>query len=853
MTKFYTNIDRRGNKLLVREWDGNNHKKYKIPFSPTLFIPTNSDGDFTSFEGDVKLEPKEFESMSEAKSFIDMYKDESFSIYGTKNWISQYCTEAYPGHIEFEQSHIRCFNIDIETIDETGKFRGFPSADIAPVPVVSITIFDSITKRFYVWGLNKFNNADDRVNYHQCRDEMSLLANFLEFWESNCPNAVTGWNITGFDIPYLVNRITNLFGEKAAKRLSPWGIIDARTIKGQFGRETHTFDISGVSNLDYIEMYKKFRLQPRESYKLDFIAYVELGDKKLDYSEVGSLQKLYVTDFQKFIEYNIKDVELIERLDEKLSYLNLIYSLSYYSHQPYNDTFSPVKTWEALIYNYAIENRMMYKIKSPGERENFIGAYVYEPVLGMKRWVVSIDAASLYPSIIRQHNISNEMLLETIPEDLQAIRAQLKSIPFDDAIELLIRKEINLDALKDHGVTVTPNGQFFKIAKQSVGSVMMENLYKERKALKGRMLECESEYQTNPSPELSRQIATLDSGQHARKILLNSNFGASGNPYYAFYDVRIAEAITTSGQLINKWLNNRLNTFFNKMCKTKDVNFTIGGDTDSLYLDMERIVELHPKYSTMSQEDIVNFLDDFSKKIMQPVIDKAFDEFLDYTNARELMIFWDREAIASAGFWTAKKRYALMVHDNEGIRYSEPKIKVMGIEIVKSSTPEFCRERLKHAVKLMLTSDNDTVLSYIDSVKKEFKTQSPETIGQPGGIGGMVAYAGVGRELAKKGAQAHVRGALMYNRMLEEKGLHERSTIFDGDKIKKLFLKTPNIIHQNVIAFPVHEDLPPEFGLHEYVDYDVMFEKTFLHPLGAMLDSVGWKSENIATLEDFFS
>jgi DNA polymerase elongation subunit (family B) len=851
--KFYTNIDKIGKYILVREWDGYSHKKYRVEYSPTLFVPTNEDSDIVAFDKVTRLRGKTFETMRDANEFIDMYADESFSIYGTKNYVSQYISEHYKGHIDYDQSHIRCYNFDIETVDETEEFKGFPNPDNAPIPIVSITLFDSISKRYHIWGLKDFSSTEENITYHKCRDEEYLLMHFLEFWEKNPPNVITGWNITGFDIPYVVNRIKNLFGEKIAKRLSPWGILNSRTIKEQYGREIHTYDIVGVSNLDYIELYKKFRLEPRESYKLDYIAYIELNDQKVDYSSEGNLTKLYINNFQKFIEYNIHDVRLIERLDEKLSYLNLIYSLSYYSHQPYTDTFSPVKTWEALIYNYALDNNMRYRINSPGVREKFVGAYVKEPQLGMKKWIVSIDAASLYPSIIRQHNISNEMILEDLPEELLAIRRQIKSVSLDIAIQKLISKEIDLSALQKYGVTLTPNGQFFRIAEQSVNSVMMENLYIERKNLKKQMLEKKVEYETNPTPELYREIATLDSAQHARKILLNSNFGASGNPYYNFYDVRIAEAITTTGQLLNKWLTVKLNKFFNHMCKTKDKDFVIAGDTDSWYLDLEPIVRMHPNIDNLSESDIVDFLDDFMNKIVQPKINAAFDEFLQYTNGRELMIFVDREAIASAGFWTAKKRYALMVHDNEGIRYKTPKLKVMGIEIVKSNTPEWCRNRLEEGVRLMLTKDNQAVLDYIDSVKKDFKKEKIEVIAQPGGIGGMVKYAGEGNELAKKGAQAHVRGALMYNRLIDKYDLFDRSRIHDGDKIKKVFLKTPNPIHQDVIAFPTHENLPEEFGLHSYVDYDVMFDKTFMQPMRGMLNAVNWRHENIASLEDFFT
>ena len=857
MTIFYTDVARRGDQLLVREIVNGEHQKRRIKFNPMVWIPTNdSSAEFKSFDETTYLDKRTFTKMSDAKKFIDMYSGQSFSIYGTKNWRNQFICEEYPSG-KYDKRFIRSFIFDIETIDETGNYRGGMKtmARDVPVPIVSISLKNSISGTMHVWGMKPFETRKHKsidINYHYCEDEDSLLQDFLEYWENNTPDVISGWNIRTFDIPYIVNRISKLFGEDEVKRLSPWRIVDKSNVYDDWGSEHVSFELVGIATLDFIELYKKYRLEPRESFKLDYIAHVELGEKKLDYSESGNLTALYNDDFIRFIDYNIQDVVLVDKLNLKLNYIDLTYELAYYSRQCYTDVMSPVKTWESLIYTYAVKNKMMYEMREPGTKQDFIGAFVYEPKLGLKNWIVSIDAASLYPSIIRQLNISNEMLIEDLPPELKKLRHQLLSLDIDSRIDYLIQKKIDTSACKKYGVSFTPNGQFFKIQKQSVGSVMMENLYNQRKSMKDEMISLKKA--NDGSPETSRKISVLSSGEYARKILLNSNFGASGNQYYAFFDVRIAEAITTSGQFVNKWLNFRLNTLFNKLCKTENVDFNIAGDTDSIYLDMERIVKLIPGYESKSDEAIVDFLDNFFKTIVQSVIDKAFDEFTEYTNSRELAIFWDREVIASRGFWTAKKRYALKIYDSEGVKVKPPKdIKVMGLEIIKSNTPEFCRKKLKECVRIILTKDNDSLISYIEECRKEFNSMPIDDIAQPGGVGNMSDYYGTGGELFKKGAQAHVRGCIIFNKMLDDyPNLVNRTRISDGDKIKKVYLNLPNPSGINIISYPVGENIPKEFGLDEYIDKNTQFEKTFLAPLRGMLDSIGWKSEASFSIDSLF-
>jgi DNA polymerase elongation subunit (family B) len=356
--------------------------------------------------------------------------------------------------------------------------------------------------------------------------------------------------------------------------------------------------------------------------------------------------------------------------------------------------------------------------------------------------------------------------------------------------------------------------------------------------------------------QLEKDISKYKNLQLAKKVQLNSAYGALGNQYFRFFDVRMAESITLSGQLSIRWIEARVNEYLNKLLKTEGEDYVIASDTDSLYITFDRLVnQVFAKgdgVQDLDTDKVVKFLDNVAQKKIEPFIDQSYQDLADLMNAYEQKMFMKREAIADKGIWTAKKRYILNVYDNEGVRYTDPKLKMMGIETVKSSTPASCREALKKALRIIMNENEQAVQSYIADFREEFKTLPFEDVAFPRGVTDLTKYQSGGDELEiGKGTPIHVRGSLVYNHLLKQHKLEKRyESIKDGEKIKFCYLRTPNPIRQNVLS--ILSSLPKEFGLEDYIDYDTQFDKAFLEPLSAILNVVGWDTEKKASLEAFF-
>jgi DNA polymerase elongation subunit (family B) len=352
--------------------------------------------------------------------------------------------------------------------------------------------------------------------------------------------------------------------------------------------------------------------------------------------------------------------------------------------------------------------------------------------------------------------------------------------------------------------------------------------------------------------QLKKDISKYKNLQLAKKVQLNSAYGAIGNQFFRFFDIRMAEAITLSGQLSIRWMEKKINNYLNKILKTDNEDYVIAGDTDSLYIRFDGIVDSVFGDDQSDTVKIVNFLDKVAQQKIEPFIDKSYQELADVMNAYEQKMFMAREVIADKGIWTAKKRYILNVYDNEGVRYAEPKLKMMGIETVKSSTPAVCRSALKEAINVIMTGDEQAAQDYIAEFREKFSTMPFEDVAFPRSISDLNKYRVAGKDLViSKGTPIHVRGGLLYNHLLKEHNLLKRyEQVKDGEKIKFCYLKEPNPARQNVLS--IISTLPKEFGLEEYIDYDIQFDKAFLEPLKAILNAVGWSPEKQSTLEGFF-
>ncbi len=833
--KFYTSVSRYGNNLLYRGYDNGKKIQKRIKYKPTYFVSTNKSTNWKSLDG-VSVAPIQFDSMREAKEWLQVNKQVvGRHIYGNDKHIPAFINDEFPGDIEFDRNQINVTTIDIEVQSDAG----FPEPEQAAHEITAITIKNNIDNTYYVWGLGDYDvensyMQDNRVIYKECKTEAELLLDFVAHWSlpSNCPDVVTGWNSRFFDIPYIVNRIFRIHGEEVVKRLSPWGLIDRRDVT-TMQRKHIAYEIQGIAQMDYLDLFKKFGYSygPQESYKLDHIAHVVLGERKLSYEEFGNLHTLYKYDFQKFIDYNIKDVELVDRIEDKMGLVTLALTMAYRGGVNYGDVMGTTAIWDAIIFRNLYENNVIVPFAEEKFKSPYPGGYVKDPHVGMHDWVVSFDLNSLYPSIIMQYNMSPETIID------------------GKVIALDVDKCIQGVKVDTDNKCVAASGQYFKTTEKGILPKIIDQMYSERVVIKKQMLASQQELQKVNKEDkqelyrIQRDIAIAENQQMSIKILLNSLYGALGNKYFRFFDQRIAEGITLTGQLTIRWAEKAINQYLNKVLKTSK-DYVLAIDTDSVYVCLNDLVE------AVNPKNPLEFVNTVCEEKLEPVLEQSYNKLFEMLGGIDNRMVMKREAIADRGIWTAKKRYILNVHDNEGVRYAEPKLKIMGIEAIKSSTPAPCREALKEMFKVIISGSEADVQRNIESFRTYFKTLSPDQIAFPRGITNLTKFRDK-TTIYKKGTPIHARGSLLYNKLLMDKSLTKQyNKIQNGEKIKFIYLRTPNSIKEDVISFSDY--LPEEFGLHRYIDYEKQFSKTFLDVIEPILSAVNWNSKEIATLDEFF-
>jgi DNA polymerase elongation subunit (family B) len=841
MSHFYTNAFLHKNHIYYTGYENGKRVKRKVEYQPYLFLPdltgTYSQVRFyKTLEGHPVIR-KDFSSISEANKFIREHKDVSnFTIYGNTNFLYTWINDTFPGQMEYDSSLVNVIFLDIEVESD----KGLPNYRDPICPVNAITIAKHGKK--ITFGCGEYKPKGPNSAYMPCKNEAELLRQFLKIWNSPSynPDILTGWHVEGFDIPYLYNRIKKLLGSDYANKLSPWGVVEEREKTFKFKDTIElTYDLKGISTLDYLQLYKKFSFKNHESYALNFIANEELGEEKVDYSEYESLLELYTQDYEKFINYNIRDVELVEKLDDKLKLIEQVFAIAYDAKVTYADTLTTVRMWDTIIHNYLLDQQIVVPPMKKNPEEELLGAYVKEPQLGMHKWVVSFDLVSLYPRLIMQYNIGPDTFVGLI--DL--------IFTLDEVIDGKL-KEIH-DNLKEKDVTITANLCCYRRDKQGFLGALMEKVYKDRDIYKKGMIEAKQAYEKSENPEtrakLKKLIAQQNYMQMAKKIQMNSGYGAIANPYFRYYNHNDAEAITATGQLAIRWVESRLNKTFNKLLKTIDVDYIIASDTDSLYVNFEPIVE--KRWKGCDTNRILKNIDAACKTSIIPFIDKCYEDLAEYTNAYKNCMQMNREVIAEKGLWTAKKRYILNVWDSEGVRYKEPELKISGIESVRSSTPSSCRDYIEQALKIIMNGNQDDLQKFIKDFRNEFTKLPVTEVAFPRSISGLVRYKD-SASIYKKSTPIQVKGALIYNHLISKNGLDKKyPLIYNGDKVKFVYLKEPNPLHVRVISFI--NALPQQFGVGKYIDYETQFDKGFLAPIETVLDAIGWKSEQEATLEEF--
>ena len=835
MSDFYTSVCLLGDDILIRGYEHGDPVQYREKSRPTLFLVPNAQqktSKYRTLDGRYAF-PKQFDGAREAREFIKTYEGASgLEVHGYERYVYQHIAQKWQGEIDYDMSKMKIWTIDIEVACE----NGFPDVQASAEEMLCITMKNFNTKETITWGTREFVAPKD-VEYRVFWTEQEMLQDFHSWWNQNTPDIITGWNNNLYDIPYICRRIERVLGEKWKKSLSPWNRVIDREIK-MMGRTNIAYEITGVAILDYLDLYKKFTYTNQESYRLDHIAMVELGDKKLDHSEFENFKDFYTSDWQRFVEYNIHDVNLVDMLEDKMKLIELAVTMAYDAKVNLEDVYSQVRMWDTLIYNDLKGRNIVVPPRLTTKKDDkYAGAYVKEPIPGSYDWVVSFDLNSLYPHLIMQYNISPETLMD------------------ERHPTVTVDKILNQEIVFDGDGCVCANGAQYR--KDTLGFLpqMMQRIYDERTIYKKRMLAAKQDLENATTPAetlaLQKDVSKFNNIQMARKIQLNSAYGAIGNQYFRYYSLANAEAITLSGQVSIRWIQNKMNTYLNKILRTTDVDYVIAADTDSIYLNLGPFVDKVFQGREKSDESVVRFLNKVCEVEFEKYIGNSYEALATYVNAYDQKMFMKRENIANRGIWTAKKRYILNVFDSEGVRYKTPKLKINGIEAVKSSTPAPCRTAIKDALKVIMNGTEDELQKFIADFRERFEAMPVEEIAFPRGCNN-VAKNSSPATIYGKGCPMHVRGALLYNFYIKKRKLaHKYPIIQEGEKIKYVMLRTPNQINENVISF--FQTLPTEFGLDKSIDYDLQFKKSFLDPLTVILDTIGWKPEKINTLEALWS
>jgi DNA polymerase elongation subunit (family B) len=846
---FYTNVRQYGKNILYRGVENGKKVARRVEYRPTLFVPSKKKSKYKTLDNHF-VEPIQPGTINDARDFLERYDGvETFPIYGNNRYEYTFIADQNSDDVLWDAKYIRIAYLDIEVSSQ----NGFPEPREATEEVTAITIL--VDGKYDTFGCGDYVPHRPDVTYHKCKDEIDLLRRFLAFWSENYPDIVTGWNSKFFDVPYLVNRMMRVLEDGEHNKISPWKKLRAKetTIKD---REHQSYEIYGIANLDYLELFKKYSpVGSQESYKLGFIAESELGETKTDIEDYDNLHHLYLTNYQLYVEYNIRDTELVWKIEtfglKSSKLIELALTLAYDNKCNYEDVFQQVRMWDAIIFNHLKKKGIVMPLMKQGKKDaQYAGAHVKEPKPGMYDWVVSFDLNSLYPHLIMMYNLSPETLIKAgdYTDEMRALRPSL-------SVNTLLNKELDLSYLDGRNITCTSNQQFFDTSKRGFLAEIMDDMYKGRVVYKKKAIEAKKKLEAakedpNQYAYLQREVARYNNLQQAKKVSLNSAYGAIGNQYFRFFDIRIAEAITLGGQLSYKWIEQHINTYLNRIVGSEGVDYVIAGDTDSMYLHMDAVVKKFVK-NTDDRHRVIDILDKICEEKIQPFIDNSYQELADYVHAYEQKMQMKRESLCDRAIWTAKKRYVLNVYDEEGVKYKEPKVKTVGLETNRSTTPAIVRKKMRECLKIILNEDNAAAIKFIDQFRNDFKNYSVEDISSPSGVNGIAKNTNE-VTMFNSGTSIHCKGAILYNHILKEKGLTRKYPLIqDGEKIKYVLLKQPNPYRNNTIAFM--NKLPPELELDEYVDYNAQFERTFIDPMRGLLSCIGWEVEKRSTLESFFT
>jgi DNA polymerase elongation subunit (family B) len=831
---FWTNAVVRGNQIFLRGVRDGQRFRTKVDYQPTLYsveIDEKTPTSFKSIYGRA-AQPVLMPDIKSARTFIER------GYYGFDRFAYMYLAETYRGKVEYDPSKILKATIDIETMADDGM----PDPADPRQEITAITV--SLNGRMFSWGCRPYTPASGN-HYYQALTERDMLGNFIHWWShpDNCPDLITGWNIEHFDMPYLVTRIRRVLGQKMAENLSPWGVLREVEIFHQ-GKNKTVYQPLGISVLDYMRIYHKLAVMTRavstpDDYKLNTIAATEVGEKKVDYSEFESLHELYLRDFQKYLDYNVHDVELVNRIDDKRQIIDLILAMAYNAKVNYEDMLGSVRAWECIMHHKLLDRGIVLPPRRENKSRPLVGAFVKDSPPAGYDWVVSFDLNSLYSHLIMEWNISPETRVGKLSVELDIDQIL--------AGELLNHKQ----ELVDKEAIVAANMQLFTRRKKGYLPQILEEMYDERVLAKQAAIQASKDYEATKDPVFKKAEAKWKNMDKVHKTNLNAAYGVLTNKYFLFYDHPNAEAITLSGQMAIKWIEKKVNEFLNRTLGGNNKDYIIAMDTDSIYVDMSGIVQMACKGK--SKDEIVDFLDVVSRQKMEQYIEDSYLELAHMVHAREQKMKMKRESIADRGIWAGKKNYVLNTLDKEGVRYAVPEIEMKGIAAVKSSTPPACRTKLKEAIKLIMSGTESEVNAFVSDFRREFDTLPFSEIAFPRGVTEIDKWLTDsledGEENTGSGTPVHVKASVVYNEYIRAKGLKEYPPISSGDKIKFVYLKLPNELREEV--FGTAGPIPRGLDIDKYIDREKMFQTGFLNPLSTLLGAIGWTGNQGPSLEDF--
>ena len=843
MAKSYINVYRSSSTELTHTFiEDGVRKREVVQFQPLRGYHCNTESEWKDIYG-RNLTTQRFDSMYAAAQWEKENKD-LFDIYGSIQAPVEFITEFYHDVIKPQKKSMNIYNLDIEVY--TGGTSGFPKPHNKANYISAVTFQNMVTNQYYAFGLKDYTPKKDNVHYYKCKNELHLIDALLDFVNRQDIDVLTGWNIEAFDIPYIVNRITFLMGEEAARRLSPDRTVtkDKKTINK---REVEIFKIQGIIVWDYYNLYQKFTFDKKERYTLDYISQYEKVAAKIDYHADGyeSIADMYDNDFDLFMEYNIMDVECVYKLDQKMKFLDIAIQYTYMMKCDPDNIFGTVRPWDAMLYNELYYKKILCSPNKTQAKSDFVGGYVREPERGMANWVTVYDIVSSYPNQIISSNLSPEMIvassmIDKYPE-LVAIREH-----FTGSIEYIgDEKYLNIDACLDiealetitetldkYDLCFTPNGQFFRKDRQGFIPEVVQRIFKERVAIKGEIKRAKEAHDKD-------LVEYLESRSLILKICINSLYGCTGSEHFRYYDVRLATAVTWQGQLCARGVAEYV------IKKFPSLSWKYS-DTDSIFLSLERAVEMKYGKDRPDIETIALFLLQLQEKRIDPVIDEYFVRLGKALNTHQMTVKMEHECLADMTIFIEKKKYAMKQVFKEGEWFLDKlKLKIKGIEIVRTSTPQCCRDVLKTALELIFTSTNAALIELVDEFKEKFYSLPFEDVAFPRGAN-FKDY-----KLDSKSLPIAVRAAMIYNRALKDTNVDEKYIpIGDGDKIKFAYIRKPSLFHSDVLG--ILDTMPTEWEGKYTLDYKTQFEKAFMAPLAKIVKCINWQTTVVASLESFF-